>query len=397
MNNNQDPGSNARSTRASRKRARAAGNAAAPPAQASAKRQRTGRNRKRNAKRGRAQSSRGGQAPTEPAVVGFFAPVAEGTKMSTTKPVFQRSSHDQQRIVHREKVTKLVTPGSGVFTILAALALNPGIAATFPWLANEAAGWESYRFNRLRAIWVPTSGTAVAGNVIMAPDYDAADAAPSGETAMSDYTDAEEANVWARFACDMESDLLNGESRRKFVRSGALAANLDIKTYDSGNLFVASTDDAAANTGKLWLEYDVTLFNPHIPPGGFQASGTLQAAGGSIAAATPFGASPIATGALVLSSATDVLTISNVQVGQVIQVVTSSTGSAISAYSQVIGAGLAAKTLQFTGAPAAATTASHVESYTVTAQNPTITLTVTATTVTATWVTVSVMAPNPGF
>jgi hypothetical protein len=387
---------NARSSRASRKRARAAGNAGAQPP---AKKQRQARNRKRNAKRGRAQATRGdGRSPQEPAVVGFFAPVAEGTKMSSTKPVFMRKSHDEQRIVHREKIAKLVTPGSGVFTILASIALNPGIQTSFPWLSNEAAGWEYYRFNRVRAIWVPTSGTQVAGDIIMAPDYDAADAAPLGETAMSSYTDAEEANVWARFACDMESDLLNSDVRRKYVRTGALAPNLDIKTYDSGNLFVASTDDASANTGKLWIEYDVTLYDPHVPPGGFQAAGTMQGAGGSLAAATPFGAAPISSGPVAIAAtATKVISITGVQVGQEIMVTTTIAGTVITNVGYDTLVGLTLKNDWFNGFPAAATIGAAVSTFTVTAPNPTLDIEISATTVTTSQCVVTVLAPIPAF
>jgi phage baseplate assembly protein gpV len=318
--------------------------------------------------------------------------------MSTTKPVFMRQSHDEQRIIHREKIAKLVTPGTGAFTVLAAIALNPGIVASFPWLSNEAAGWESYRFNRVRTVWVPTSGTQVAGDIIMAPDYDAADPAPTGETAMSSYSDAEEANVWARFACDMETQFLNGESRRKYVRTGALAPNLDIKTYDSGNLFVASTDDAAANTGKLWIEYDVTLFNPHVPPGGFQAAGQLIGAGGTFAAATPFGAAPVSNGPLPVTNplGNANITISNVQVGQEIQVSALLLGTVITALTGAAGIGCVLKTAgsATTMVNGAATAAATWQTYTVTAQNPTIQYTIAATTVTASAVSVTVIAPT---
>jgi hypothetical protein len=318
--------------------------------------------------------------------------------MSTTKPVFMRASHDEQRIVHREKVAKLVTPGSGVFTILAALALNPGLQATFPWLSNEAAGWESYRFNRCRAIWVPTSGTQVAGDIIIAPDYDAADAPPASETNMSAYTDAEEANVWARFACDMEQDLLNGESRRKFIRLGALAPNLDIKTYDSGNLFVASTDDAVANTGKLWIEYDVTLFNPHVPPGGFQSSGMLvSSAAGIVALTAPFGTAPVPTGPVALSitaNAGQVL-VSNVQIGQELSIKVATIGTGITSAQIVSAIGLTAKSTVGTAINAAATEAVTWETKIVSALPCSFTVDTSQTTVTAMTAEVTVLAPQP--
>lgn len=55
---------------------------------------------------------------------------------------------------------------------------------------------------------------------------------------------------------------------RKYVRTTALAANLDVKTYDAGNFFVCTTDGTAVNWGKLWVEYDVDLYVPQLPPQG---------------------------------------------------------------------------------------------------------------------------------
>jgi hypothetical protein len=53
---------------------------------------------------------------------------------------------------------------------------------------------------------------------------------------------------------------------RKYVRSGPLGPNLDIKTYDSGTLFVATVDGASGSPpwGKLWVEYDVTFSVPQV-------------------------------------------------------------------------------------------------------------------------------------
>lgn len=315
--------------------------------------------------------------------------------MKSVKPVFQRDSFSSQRIVHREKISKLTTPGTGAFTVLASIAMNPGIAASFPWLSNEAQGWESYRFNRLRYIWVPTSGTAVAGNIIMAPDYDASDAAPAGETFMSSYTDAEEANVWARFASDLEVDLLNGETRRKFVRLGALASNQDIKLYDSGNFFVVSTDDAVANSGKLWVEYDVHFFNPQTPPGGFQAAGTLQNGSGTLTAAAPWGTAPLATGSLVLSATGDVVTISNVQVGQEVFVWYGLLGTTLSDITAAVTGGTAVTARA--GANAGATESGVMLTILVTSLPLSVDYASTAATVTAANACACVLAPRPAW
>lgn len=321
--------------------------------------------------------------------------------MKSVRPSFLRTDYQSQRIIHREKVSKLTTPGTGAYSVLGSFPLNPGMALTFPWLANEAQGWESYRFNRLRFIWVPTSGTATVGNIIMGPDYDAADEAPAAESFFSSYTNTEESNVWARFASDLDPDLLNGEQKRKFIRNGALDDNLDIKTYDSGTFYVASTDDAAANTGKLWVEYDVSLFNPQVPPGGFQGTGTLTSSATGISTTVPFGDSPTATGPIALSvdSATPtVVEMSGLQIGQEILVSILYQGTGITALSISAVSGLTA----VSGAIAniinvGGTAAARVSSFVVTSQAPNFTLGTTETTATNTFVAVSVLAPRPNF
>jgi len=234
----------------------------------------------------------------------------------------------------------------------------------------------------------------------MAPDYDAADAAPVGETFMSSYSDCEEANIWARFAAELENALLNGELKRHYVRLGALAANLDIKMYDSGNFFVCSADDAVANSGKLWVEYDVELFNPQVPPGGFQASGAMQAVSG-LTAAAPFGttATQLQTGPIAISAANQVVTLANVQVGQEVLVSAGIQGTVITVFTGAATSGctLRADISATTMVNAAGTGAVDWQTYVITAPNPTITYSTTATTVTTAQIVATVLAPIPGF
>jgi hypothetical protein len=242
------------------------------------------------------------------------------------------------------------------------------------------------------------TGSNVPGSMMLAPDYDASDAAPVSEVSASAYEDTVEDAPWKDIECHLAGKELMGDMEERFVRTGTLAANQDIKTFDCGNLFACTVDGTAVNWGKLWVEYDVTLITPHVPPGGFQASGTLVAGGGSIAAATPFGAAPVATGNLVLSGAgVAVMTIGNVQIGQEICITAASTGTVISGYGAGALTGLTLKTSCFDGFPAAATSGCVCNTYTVTALNPTFTLSVTATTVTATEVIVTVLAPIPMF
>jgi len=104
---------------------------------------------------------------------------------------------------------------------------------------------------------------------MLVPDYDAADAVPSTEIIASSYRDVVEEVPWTlEFTCTLDPKALMEPGNRKYIRSGTLASNLDIKTYDGGNLFVCTVDGTAVNWGKLWVEYDVEFFIPQTPSSG---------------------------------------------------------------------------------------------------------------------------------
>jgi len=327
-----------------------------------------------------------------------FAPLSTGYTIKSLKPIVTRAGYDEQRIIHREKIARVSTTGAGNFAIQSRIALNPGLAASFPWLANEANGWETYRFNRMRFIWVPSGGASVAGNVIMGADYDASDGNPAGEAALSSYADAEESALWVMICADCDPRRLNGTAPRRFVRNGALAANLDVKLYDSGNFFVATTDDSAVVVAKLWVEYDVSLFTPQVPSGGFFQTGTLQGAGGSLAAATPFGAAPVVTGAPALSgAATSTLSMTGLVIGQEYALTIQLVGTVISVVSPAATTGMTFVTSAVSMNNAAATASAAFVTFTATAETATSVVTVTATTITASRVVLANLAPVPAF
>lgn len=163
------------------------------------------------------------------------------------------------RIVEREFVATI--PGSVAYTVQKTLALNPGLVNTFTWLSIEAAGWESYRFNKLRFIYYTRKGSTTDGSVIMGPDYDPLDPAPADEAIFTTYQDVKEFAPWMDNVCvELDSQQLNKIGRSKFIRSGALPAQAQLADYDSGNFFIATEGMAdASNVGKLWVEYDVTF------------------------------------------------------------------------------------------------------------------------------------------
>jgi hypothetical protein len=267
------------------------------------------------------------------------APVAFAKGQRSTEPKFVQRTANLTRIVHRELVTSIA--GTAAFTVANSLALNPGIAATFPWLSTQAVGWESYRFNKLRFCYYTRAATTDRGSVMLVPDYDAADSAPTSEQTASAYTNAVEQSPWVvEFTCDLDQAAMLEGHDRKYIRTGSLGPNLDIKTYDGGNLFVCTVDGAAVNWGKLWVEYDVTLFTPQLPSSGTSTvNSAIIQAGGSVSDTAYLGSAPTVTGGLSVSAVTNTITFNSVGQFLVIHFIT---GTGLAGAGTVTGTATAA-------------------------------------------------------
>lgn len=323
------------------------------------------------------------------------AAAAYSTGQHTGEAKVYRNGLDSCRIVHRELLTSV--SGTEAFTIPNTFALNPGLVASFPWLSTQAQAWERYRFNKLKYCYYTRTGSSTAGSLMMAPDFDAADAPPISEAIASSYDHCEEDAPWKDISCILPKKSLMGDMKEKYIRNGALSPNQDIKTYDAGNLFVCTVDGVdATGWGKIWVEYDVTLFNPQVPSGGFQATGALKGAT-SMTAATPFGTAPESTGPIQISANGLTVTLRNAQVGQELFLFFSLTGTGITNVNVTPGTGINQRIQLADVENAAGTNGCFGGTFRVLAPNPTLTLTVTATTVTFSSFVAAALAPIPTF
>lgn len=157
------------------------------------------------------------------------------------------------------------TPGFNV----TAYAVNPGQVATFPWLSTIASRFEKYQFDFLEFYFkrevseFATAGTI--GKVIMSFDTDASDPPPSGKQQM----EAQDPHVDG-MPCENQRLVIPPRMLKKFndahfVRPGVLPINADIKTYDIGNLFIATqgiTADDGFAVGELHVRYRGRLMIP---------------------------------------------------------------------------------------------------------------------------------------
>lgn len=188
------------------------------------------------------------------------APVSMASTVRNLQPKIAYNGSNSCCIIHRELIATI--NHSTAFTTNS-FALNPGLSATFPWLAPMAAQWEQYRFKKLIFNYVTRTSTTTVGSVLLAPDYDASDSAPSSEVNMASYQDCVEDVPWKNLVCRLNSASMHIIQQRKYLRTGAIPAGTDVKLYDVGNFFVGTTGGVNTDPiGKLYVEYEVEFFVP---------------------------------------------------------------------------------------------------------------------------------------
>jgi len=162
------------------------------------------------------------------------------------------------RVRNREFVTEVTTTGSGAYNLELAMAVQPAISSSFPWLAQVAVNHQRYKFHSLKFTYVPSCGTNTAGRVAMAYAIDPLDTLPEDQQTLYQYPDQTDSALWSEMTFTVPANHLKQLFTREMLVPGS-----DLKTYDNGVLFLATYGaESTLNVGSLFVEYDVELINP---------------------------------------------------------------------------------------------------------------------------------------
>ncbi len=170
-------------------------------------------------------------------------------------------------IRHREFIGAI--NGSVGFTVQQSLNLNPGLAATFPWLAQIASRFQEYEFKGVVFHYVPTSGTfngssAALGSVMFQTTYRSTDVAPTTKAEMMNEYWATEVVPFDTCAHPIECDPKENPFSVHYVRNQAITSGEPLM-YDLGKTFIATQGMADTSiVGDLWVTYEVELKKPLI-------------------------------------------------------------------------------------------------------------------------------------
>jgi len=172
---------------------------------------------------------------------------------------------------HREYLQDIVA--STAFEILQ-FPLNPGLIETFPWLSSIAAHFEQYRwrgilfeFKSLSSDAVLSTATSSAlGSVVMATQYNALNPVFPNKFVMENYEFANSSKPSISFIHPVECAKRDTSIEELYVRTGAPAANADLRLYDLGNFSIATVGMQADGgvAGELWVTYEIEFFKPKI-------------------------------------------------------------------------------------------------------------------------------------
>jgi len=205
------------------------------------------------------------------------APTSLGFKSANKSPQYQNERGGMVLIEHTEFVSDIA--GNVAFTNVP-YAVNPGLPQLFPWLAAISQNYETYDFIRLDFIFKPTTSTSTGGYVIYSIDYDAGDPLYSTkQQAMQG--PSKDVVSWRPMVYSCDSQNLH-KLKQRYIRVGALSANQDIKTYDTGNFqLIVGGQPNSDIIGELHVHYVVRLMTPQLSTGSTNSEWSSQSYSGS--------------------------------------------------------------------------------------------------------------------
>jgi len=290
-------------------------------------------------------------------------PVARASLVKLGQPRIMNQPNGSIRINHMEQIAPVygsINYANQTFLV------QPGNVNVFPWLYNLALLYETYTINSLEFIFVSAKSSATNGQVYMAMDYDAYDAAPVNSQVLSTYNGYVTGQPWLnlKYKCST-ADLQ--KIKIKYTRPLGTFSG-DQKTYDAGTLIFSSEMCADATAlGKLYVSYDITLQTPQydLTTYALQGSNLTQPTPASATPARPFGNTVTQAGGMTLTytAASNNFTIP--VAGQYLVLIT------------IAGTGLTALTITASGQSAVTNASqlvnsavSYVQTYSVSTVNP---------------------------
>ncbi len=194
--------------------------------------------------------------------------IVSSLKSSASVPMMHLNN---QSVVIRHKEFVGEIRGSTNYIVQSSIVLNPGIAASFPWLSAVANSFQEYRIKGMVFHYVPSSGSVAAANpalgtVMIQTSYRSSDTVPPNKLEMLNEYNASESVPSESFCHPIECDPKENPFNVQYVRSRDVPSGDNRLLYDLGVTHVAvSGQQTTGNVlGDLWVTYEVELKKPIV-------------------------------------------------------------------------------------------------------------------------------------
>ncbi len=192
----------------------------------------------------------------KPAIQNVVAPLAQSA-------VIRTPTNMKHKCTTFERVEALgpITGNTANFAIAGSYSINPGLSATFPWLAAPATAFNMYKFRKLRIFYKNSTSSTNTGVVVIGYNPDPNDIAPTTLSQIENYETRVRIATWEDSYVDVPYEDLN-RLRKFLVRSSIVPGEL--ATYDIGSIYVAVSGNNSSTTtvGEIWVEYIVDMYAP---------------------------------------------------------------------------------------------------------------------------------------
>jgi len=200
-----------------------------------------------------------------------------GAQASNIVPQFNPSDLHTITYSNREFVRDVFAPAANTVFKLQSWDLNPGLATSFPYLAQLAINFEEYELVQLAYTFKSTisdfaANSGQVGQVIIATQYNPDSSPFATKDEMMLYEGGMSCKTTESMIHGIECDPRKiAGSAQKYVRAGQVPPTEDMKNYDLGktSLAVVNAPSTYANQqiGELWVSYTVMLRRPKIASG----------------------------------------------------------------------------------------------------------------------------------
>lgn len=177
------------------------------------------------------------------------------------------TTHSTNIICHREYLGDILGTAAFDNTMYP---LNPGLSSTFPWLSSIADNYQEYKFHGLvfefRSLITDFVTSGSPGVVVMATNYNADVPEYSTKQQMENSEFAVSVKPTNNLIHGVECATKETTIPQRYVRSGSVPTNQDLRLYDYGNFQLATQSNPVQNLGELWVSYCVEFFKPILQP-----------------------------------------------------------------------------------------------------------------------------------